>query len=116
MATITISIPDTLKDFLTKQMKAKGYGNVSEYFRDLLRQAQERETDNKMETLLMDQLKSGKQNQLTRDLWDNLREAVGRKRKRGKSQSAAHPVVTDRVARLTAQFIDQYRDVLRRLA
>ena len=116
MATITISIPDSLKAFVAKQMKAKGYGNVSEYFRDLLRQAQERETDHKMETLLMDRLKSGKENELTRDLWENLRDEVDRKIKQGKSRHAAHPVISDRVARLTAQFIDQYRDVLRRLA
>ena len=30
MATITISLPDTLKSFVESQIEAKGYGNVSE--------------------------------------------------------------------------------------
>ena len=41
MATITISLPDTLKSFVESQIETKGYGNVSEYFRSLLRDAQE---------------------------------------------------------------------------
>ena len=45
MTTVTISLPETLKTFIDEQLATKGYGNVSEYFRSLLREAQEREEE-----------------------------------------------------------------------
>ena len=33
MPTVTISLPDSLKAFIDRQMATKGYDNVSEYFR-----------------------------------------------------------------------------------
>ena len=56
MATITISLPETLKSFVESQMEAKGYGNVSEYFRSLLREAQEKENEARLEALLLEGL------------------------------------------------------------
>jgi hypothetical protein len=41
---------------------------------------------------------------------------VKRRIKQGKAKPGAPPGISDRVARLTTQFIDKYRDVLRRLA
>src|ERR1039458_2071119 len=37
MTTVTISLPETLRTFIDEQLATKGYGNVSEYFRSLLR-------------------------------------------------------------------------------
>jgi antitoxin ParD1/3/4 len=45
MTTVTISLPESLKAFIDRQMATKGYGNVSEYFRSLLREAQKDEED-----------------------------------------------------------------------
>lgn len=59
MATITISLPDTLKSFVESQIETKGYGNVSEYFRSLLRDAQEKEYEARLEALLLEGLASG---------------------------------------------------------
>jgi antitoxin ParD1/3/4 len=42
VSTITISLPEALKQFVEHEVNAGGYGNVSEYFRDLLREAQAR--------------------------------------------------------------------------
>ena len=39
MTTVTISLPESLKTFIEEQLATKGYGNVSEYFRTLLRAA-----------------------------------------------------------------------------
>ena len=33
MTTVTISLPESLKAFIDRQLATKGYGNVSEYFR-----------------------------------------------------------------------------------
>ena len=50
MASITIALPDTLKS----------YGAVSEYFRSLLRDAQEKENEARLEALLLEWGASGK--------------------------------------------------------
>ncbi len=85
MATITISIPETLRAFVVRQIKTKGFGNVSEYFRALLRQAQERESNAQLETLLMDGLKSGSDIEVTREFWKDLKEEANRLLKKRKS-------------------------------
>ena len=54
MPTLTISLPDSLKEFIEREVETKGYGNVSEYVRGLLREAQERESNQRLETLLLD--------------------------------------------------------------
>ena len=58
MATVTISLPDSLKAFLDGQLATKGYGNVSEYFRGLLRDAQAKEEEARLEALLLEGLAS----------------------------------------------------------
>ena len=74
MTTVTISLPETLKTFIDHQLATKGYGNVSEYFRTLLREAREREEELQLEALLMDGLVSGGEDiPLTREFWKNLR-------------------------------------------
>ncbi len=59
MTTITISLPESLRDFVESQVKTRGYGNISEYFRGLLREAQQREEDKHLEALLLEGLDSG---------------------------------------------------------
>ncbi len=49
MATVTISLPQSLKKFVEDQLADKGYGNVSEYFRGLLREAQAKERDARLD-------------------------------------------------------------------
>ena len=59
MTTVTISLPESLKAFIDRQLATKGYGNVSEYFRSLLRDAQKGEEDARLEALLLEGLGSG---------------------------------------------------------
>jgi len=73
MVTVTISLPDSLKDFVEEQVATKGYGNVSEYFRTLLREAQAREADAKLESLLLEGLKSGDGVPADKRFWKDLR-------------------------------------------
>jgi antitoxin ParD1/3/4 len=58
MTTVTISLPDSLREFIDRQVATKGYGNVSEYFRGLLREAQTKEHDARLEALLLEGLAS----------------------------------------------------------
>ena len=73
MATITISLPDTLKSFVETQIETKGYGNVSEYFRSLLRDAQEKENEARLEALLLEGLASGKGDVPDAAFWADLK-------------------------------------------
>ena len=58
MTTVTISLPSSLKAFIDTQIATKGYGNVSEYFRSLLREAQAKEQEARLEALLLEGLAS----------------------------------------------------------
>jgi antitoxin ParD1/3/4 len=60
MTTLTISLPNSLKAFIDSQLATKGYGNVSEYVRSLLRDAQAREEDAQLESLLLEGLASSR--------------------------------------------------------
>ena len=59
MTTLTISLPDSLKEFIDREVQTKGYGNVSEYVRGLLRAAQAKEADARLEALLIEGLTTG---------------------------------------------------------
>ena len=44
MAKMTISMPDTMSDYISARVETGQYGNVSEYFRDLVRREQQRQS------------------------------------------------------------------------
>ena len=73
MTTVTISLPESLKTFVDEQTATKGYGNVSEYFRTLLRDAQAKQEDAKLEALLIEGLASGGDIPLSREFWSELK-------------------------------------------
>lgn len=73
MTTVTISLPDSLKEFIEEQIATKGYGNVSEYFRTLLREARSKDADARLETLLIRGLTSGDDIPLSREFWSELK-------------------------------------------
>ncbi len=72
MTTVTISLPDSLKEFVDTQVATKGYGNVSEYFRSLLREAQQNEADARLEALLLEGLASGDPIPVTKEFWESF--------------------------------------------
>jgi len=71
VTTVTISLPESLKTFVDNQLATKGYGNVSEYFRSLLREAQAKENEARLEALLLEGLAS-KGIPLNQDFWDKM--------------------------------------------
>jgi len=91
MPAVTILIPEEMMEFVTKQRKKKGYLNVSEYFRSLLRTAQEKESVEKIEDLLMKGLEAGDDNKFTREFWRDLKtEAVNLVNKRHQEKFPNH--------------------------
>src|SRR5882757_8914011 len=57
MATMNISLPDTLKSYIENRVANDGYGNTSEYFRELVRQDQRRIEEERQERAHLEQLK-----------------------------------------------------------
>lgn len=91
MTTLTISLPDSLKEFIEQEVAAKGYGNVSEYVRGLLRAAQEQEADASLESMLVEGLNRGKDIPVSPEFWSELRrdaaKILARHKKHGKKRS-----------------------------
>lgn len=73
MATVTISMPESLKTFIDHEVETKGYGNVSEYIRGLLRDAQEKAEDKRLEVLLREGLESGTPIRVDDAFWARLK-------------------------------------------
>ena len=73
MSTVTISMPESLRKFVDVQMKRQGFGNVSEYFRALVREQQTKEADSQLEELLLEGLESGKDIEVTPEFWKDLK-------------------------------------------
>lgn len=76
MQTMNISLPDTLKDFVEEQVSTGSYSSASEYMRELLRAAQERKANEKLERLLLDGMNSGPGIPLTPEFLNDLRKDV----------------------------------------
>lgn len=79
MATMNISLPDTLKEFVESEVKQGGYATASEYFRELVRRAQERRTDQDLERKLLAGLDSGAAQRMTPQDWAEIRQQVRKK-------------------------------------
>ncbi|HZO91652.1 MAG TPA: type II toxin-antitoxin system ParD family antitoxin [Chthonomonadaceae bacterium] len=76
MATMNISLPDTMKAFVEAEVAEGGYNTASEYFRALVREAQERKARVRLEALLLEGLQSGAATPMTEDDWEDIRREV----------------------------------------
>lgn len=56
MTTMNISLPDELKAFIEEQVAQEGYASASEFFRDLVREAQRRKAKMELEVKLVEGL------------------------------------------------------------
>jgi antitoxin ParD1/3/4 len=71
MATMNISLPDELKQFIDAQVSEHGYGSTSEYLRDLVRKQRDVE---KLRSVLLGGVKSGPATPMEPDFFDKMRE------------------------------------------
>lgn len=56
LSTINISLPDTMKTAIEEAITTEGYGNTSEFFRDLARNYLKTRQEQQLETLLLKRL------------------------------------------------------------
>ena len=73
MATMNISLPDSLKAFVDEQVAGRGYGASSEYVRELIRRDQDRE---KLRGLLLEGAGTGPTEPVDKAYFDGLRDRV----------------------------------------
>ena len=71
MATMNISLPDELKQFVDAQVSEHGYGSTSEYLRDLIRKQRDVE---KLRGMLLEGVNSGPATPMEPDFFDKMRE------------------------------------------
>lgn len=77
MATMNVSLPDSLKNFVDEQVSGRGYGTSSEYIRELIRRDQDRQ---RLKTLLLEGASSPSVGPADEAYFDELRARVrGRK-------------------------------------
>lgn len=60
MASLNISMPDELRDFITQRTKETHHATPTEYIRSLVREDQKRADQERLEKLLLEGLESGK--------------------------------------------------------
>lgn len=73
-STINISLPDTMKADVEEIIATEGYGNTSEFSRDLVRDHMRRRQERKLEALLLEGINSGKATPLTKYDLEKIKE------------------------------------------
>ena len=76
MATLNISLPDSMRAFIEEEVQRGGYSTPSEFMRELVRARQKCKAEDRLEQLLLDGLKSGKATPMTKKDWAELRKRV----------------------------------------
>ena len=71
MATMNISLPDELKQFVDAQVAEHAYGSASEYLRELIRKQRDVE---KLRQMLLDGANSGPATPMEPSFFDQMRE------------------------------------------
>ena len=89
MASLNISLPQSLKDYVENQVKDSGYSTPSEYVRELLREDQNRRAEQKLEALLLEGLNSGEPIEITPEYWESKRKRVVERLAAGKKSGLA---------------------------
>ncbi len=85
---LNISLPEATRSWVEDQVRKHGYGTVSEYIRQLLRDEQKRQLREEVDHNLLDALDSGDASPLTRKDWQDI-ERQGLKRARTKKARRA---------------------------
>jgi len=74
MATMNISLPDELKQFVDEQVSEGAYGSSSEYLRELIRQSQREKAAAFLRQLIAEGLASGPAEPVTKDTFEQMRK------------------------------------------
>ena len=70
MASLNVSLPDALHEFIDSQVTEGGYGTASEYISTLVREAQKQKERERIETLLLEGMNSGEPVEVGPEYWE----------------------------------------------
>lgn len=84
MTSMNISLPESMKKFIETEVERGGYGTASEYVRELIRGAQERQAG-RLAELLWEGLESSNLGPMSKKDWEHILEEARRRAKRSKS-------------------------------
>jgi Arc/MetJ-type ribon-helix-helix transcriptional regulator len=76
MQTLNIAIPDTLNDYVLRQVEEQGYVDAGEFVHELIAAAQKEDARRKLEAELLLGLQSGSGEPITAHDWQTMREEV----------------------------------------
>ncbi len=76
MATITISLPESLRKFVEDRASEQGYRSPGEYVSHLIEEKQRRETQNRLDGLLQEGIDSGEPEEVGAAYWDRKRRGL----------------------------------------
>lgn len=74
MTTMNISLPDVMKEFIDTQVQERGYSTSSEYVRDLIRNDQVRQAEQRLAALILEGLESGLAIPVNEAYWNSKRD------------------------------------------
>jgi antitoxin ParD1/3/4 len=84
MAKMTISMPDAMSAYVATRVEEGQYGNVSEFFRDLVRRDQQRRyADAHLRELIEEGEASGVDERTVEDIWAEVEAEVRQSGRRG---------------------------------
>jgi antitoxin ParD1/3/4 len=84
-ASMNISLPAPLKEWVEQQVQERGYSTASEFVRDVLRREQEQAVRAAIDVRLVQAIASGKSTPMSAKDWNRLR-AEGLKNARSRGQ------------------------------
>ena len=73
---MNVSLPGELKRWVDEQVKIGGYGTASEYLRDMLRRARERDARRKIDAMLVEAVEDGATIEMDRADFASLRKTA----------------------------------------
>ena len=73
---MNVSLPSDLREFVAEQVKSGGYGTASEYLRDMLRRARERQLRRQIDEMLIEAVESGATIPVDDADWASIRKAA----------------------------------------
>ena len=73
MQTMSISLPEPLKEFVDEQVNSGRHSSASDYVRELIRDDARRKVGERLEALLLEGLNSGDPIPVTEEFWEERR-------------------------------------------
>ena len=72
MSSLTLSLPDSMREFVEQQVAKGGLGSADEYLLGLIREAQQREAKQRLEAMLLEGLE-GEPIEVDDEFWERFR-------------------------------------------